>query len=85
MQLTSTPTPHSLFPAAEKSALGWGRGGEQWREEGNGLGEAWPTVLWLPLRKTMASTPQLLLQGGPVSRVGCCCRPIPAWALTAEL
>lgn len=57
MQLASTPTPHSLFPAAEKSALGWGAGNSEGRREVVWVGPGLLGLLWPPLRKTMVELP----------------------------
>lgn len=40
MQLASAPTPHSLFPAAEKSAPGWGAGVVEGGGKWSGWGQA---------------------------------------------
>lgn len=57
MQLASPPSPHSLFPAAEKSALGWGAGKSGGRREVVWVGPGLLGLLWPPLRKTMVGAP----------------------------
>lgn len=77
MQLTSTPTPHSLFPAAEKSALGLGvgAGNSDGRREMVWVRPDLPGPVAVP-KETMVRASQLLRQAGPVNRVGCSPSPL---------
>lgn len=62
MQWASTPHPHSLFPAAEKSALGRQAGNRDGRREMVWVGPG-PESFWLRLRKTMDGGPCLIVSG----------------------
>lgn len=86
MQLASAPTPHSLFPAAEKSAPGWGAGSGGGRREVVWVGPGLLGLRWPPLRrKTMVAAPQLLRGRWPSSQDRFASLPVSGWDFTAEL